>query len=173
MATAPETLTLMGDVASETGIALLGHHYTMYVGADPGSPSRFHDPNGSVVATAMLDAEWNGVVQVGVFEFGFAVSDSGGYVDDVLGRRASATSLHGVTLIEGADSRARRYELAAIGHDRFELYRNDRNVAVLNHARIGNWVGIVGAMSMPGFVGLLATLIVAFIPPRCARGPTA
>ena len=158
-------------MASETGIALLGHHYTMYVEGDPGSPSRFHDPNGRVVATATLDGEWNGVVQLGAFEFGFSISDDSSYVDDLLGRRATATSLNGVTLIDGADRRASRYELIAIGHDRFELYRNDQNVAVLKHARIGNRVEIVGEPSMPGFVGLLATLIVAFVPPPSAHDP--
>ena len=79
----------------------------------------------------------------------------------------------GVTLIDGADSRASRYELAATGHDRFALYRHDQNVAVLNHARIGNRVEIVGEPSMPRFVGLLATLIVAFVPPRYAHDPGA
>ena len=154
---------------SEIGIGLLGHHYTMHVEADPGSPSRFLESNGRVVATATLDAEWNGAVQLGVFEFGFSLSDDSSYVDDLLGRRVTATSLDGVALIGAADSRASRYELAAIGFDRFELYRNDQNVAVLKHARIGNRVAIVGATSMPGFVGLLATLIVAFIPPPYAR----
>ena len=160
-------------MASETGIALLGYLYTMYVETDPGRPSRFHDPNGRVVATANLEAEWNGVLQLGAFEFRFALSDDSSYLNDLLGRRATATSLNGVTLIDGADRRAGRYELAAIGHDRFELYRNDRNVAVLNHGRIGNRVGIAGESSMPAFVGLLATLIVAFVPPRYARDPAA
>ena len=110
-------------------------------------------------------------MQLGAFAFGFSISDDSSYVDDLLGRRANATSLNGVTLIDGADSRGSRYELVAIGRDRFELYRNDQNVAVLNHARIGSRVEIVGETSMPGFVGLLATLIVAFVPPPYAHDP--
>jgi hypothetical protein len=148
---------------------MIGHHYTMHVETDPGSPSRFYDPEGRVVATATLDAAWNGVIQLGAIEFAFSISDGSSYVDGLLGRLANATSLNGFTLIDGPDSRSRRYELAGIGHNRFELYRNDKNVAVLKHAQMGNRVAIVGATSMPGFVGLLATLIVAFAPPAYAR----
>ena len=154
----------------KAAITLLGHRYTMYVEARLGRPSRFHDPNGRVVATATLNTEWDGLIALDAFQYEFSISDDDSYVGDRIGRRVSATAEDGMTLITSATNRRTgRYELCATGPDRFGLYRRDHNVAVLNHARIGNRVVMVGETSMPGFVGLLATLIVAFVPPRYVR----
>ena len=154
----------------KAAITLLGHRYTMYVERRLGRPSRFHDPNGRVVATATLSTEWEGLIELDAFQYRFSVSNDDSYVRDRIGRRVSATTVDGITLLAGTTNRGTgRYELCATGPDRFGLYRRDHNVAVLNHARIGNRVVMVGETSMPGFVGLLATLIVAFVPPRYAR----
>jgi hypothetical protein len=154
----------------KAAITLLGHRYTMYVEPGLGRPSRFHDPNGRVVATATLNTEWDGQVELDAFQYGFSISNDASYVGDRIGRRASATTKDGITLITSATNhRTGQYELCATGPDRFGVYRRDHNVAVLNHARVGNRVVMVGETSMPGFVGLLATLIVAFVPPRYAR----
>jgi hypothetical protein len=149
-------------------IVTLGHRYTMYVDSRVGVPSRFHDPNGRVVATATLRMEWAGVVEIGAFQYAFMISDDRSSIHDRIGCRASATSLDVVTLIAGESRPARRFELAATGPDRYCLYHREHNFAVLNHARIGNRVDMVGESSLPGFVGLLATLIVAYVPPRYA-----
>ena len=153
----------------KAAITLLGHRYTMYVEARLGRPSRFHDPNGRVVATATLNTEWDGQIELDAFQYEFSISDDDSCVGDRIGRRVSATTVDGITLITTTNPTTGRYELCATGPDRFGLYRGDHNVAVLNHARIGNRVVMVGETSMPGFVGLLATLIVAFVPPRYVR----
>jgi hypothetical protein len=147
-------------------IAQLGHRYTMYVDPRIGAPSRFHDPNGRVVATAILESEWNGVVSLGSFDYRFAVSDDDSVIRDRFGGRAFGTSRDGVVLLAGDERSRGRYELVTTGPDRFGVYRRDRNLAVLNHAKIGSRVDMIGETSTPGFVGLLATLIVAFVPPR-------
>jgi hypothetical protein len=146
-------------------IARLGHRYTMYVDPRVGAPSRFHDPNGRVVATAIMDREWGGLVAVDVFEFEFTVSDDDSWIRDRFRRRAIGSSSDSIVQLLGDERSPRRYELVSTGPDRFGVYRRDRNLAVLNHARIGNRVDMVSETSMPGFVGLLATLIVAFVPP--------
>ncbi len=154
----------------KAAITSLGHRYTMYVEPGLSLPSRFHDTNGRVVATATLNAEWDGLIELNAVEYGFSISNDDSSVSDRMGRRVSATTVDGITLITSTTNRRTvRYELCATGPDRFGLYRRDHNVAVLNHARVGNRVVMVGETSMPGFVGLLATLIVAFVPPRYAR----
>ena len=147
-------------------IGRLGHRYTMYVDPRIGLPSRFHDPLGRVVATATLEREWSGLVAVDSFEYEFTVSDDDSWIRDRFRRRAIGTTRDGIVLLVGDERSPRRYELAPTGPDRYGVYRRDRNLAVLNHARIGNRVDMVGETSMPGFVGLLATLIVAFVPPH-------
>ena len=144
----------------------LGHRYTMYVDSRIGAPSRFHDPNGRVVASAILESEWSGLVALGSFEYRFVVSDDDSVIRDRFGGRAFGTFRDRMVLLAGDERSRGRYELAATGHDRFGIYRRDDNLAVLNHAKIGSRVDMIGDTSMPGFVGLLATLIVAFVPPH-------
>jgi hypothetical protein len=154
----------------KAAITLLGHRYTMYVEPGLSRPSRFQDTNGRVVATATLNTEWDGLIELDTVEYGFSISNDDSYVRDRMARRVSATTVDNITLITSTTNRRTvRYELCATGPDRFGLYRRDHNVAVLNHAPVGNRVVMVGETSMPGFVGLLATLIVAFVPPRYAR----
>ena len=150
-------------------IALLGHRYTMYVDPRIGRPSRLHDPLGRVAATAVLDREWGGLVVVDAFEYEFTVSEVDSWIRDRFRRRAIATTRDGVVLLVGDERSPRRYELVATGPDRFGVYRRDHNLAVLKHARIGNRVDMIGETSLPGFVGLLSTLIVAFVPPHYSR----
>jgi hypothetical protein len=129
----------------KAAITLLGHRYTMYVEPGLGRPSRFHDPNGRVVATATMNTEWDGLIELDAFQYGFTISDDDSYVGDRMGRRASATTADGITLITSTTNRrTQRYELCATGPDRFGLYRRDHNVAVLNHTRIGNRVVMIG-----------------------------
>ena len=147
-------------------IALLGHRYTMYAELRIGLPSRFHDSLGLVAATATLEREWGGLVAVDSFEYAFTVSEDHSSIRDRFRRRVIAATRDGIVVLVCDERSPRRYELVATGPDRYGVYRHDHNLAVLNHARIGNRVDLVGETSLPGFVGLLATLIVAFVPPH-------
>ena len=141
-----------------------------------GVPSRFHDANGRVVATAELSKEWDGLLELDGHQYGFSVGvDTSEIRDRMNGRRAMASSLDDIIVIVGTGKAPDRYELVATGPDRFGLYRRDRNVSVLNHVRIGHRIETVNETSTPAMIGLLATLIVAFAPPHYTResGPRA
>ena len=111
---------------------------------------------------------WGGLVAVDSFEQEFTVSEVDSSIRDRFRRRALATTREGIVVLVGDERSPRRSELTPTGPDRYGVHRHDHNLAVLNHARIGNRVNMVCETSLPGFVGLLVTLIVAFAPPHCS-----